>query len=279
MKQLVQAELFKLRKRPMTWILGGLAAALIAAVYALLVLAVQAADAAGNASTEFRASLAFVNTVTFGDSLACRIASLMAVILVGVSTGSEYRWRTVVTTSAWTGDPRRVLFARAAAHGLVALCWLALAYGAVIASSFMANAARGSLTANEVGGWVLADAALAWIRSAPVVLAYVALATCVATWSRSAAAGVAIPLAILFLEPLGAGVLREGGGLLQTVAGFTLSGNADALLAADGPVQGSQYGLPSGLPSAWRGAAALLLFSAMTAWLALRFVAHRDVTE
>ena len=97
-------------------------------------------------------------------------------------------------------------------------------------------------------------------------------------WTRSAAAAIAIPLGVLLLEPLGAAGLAAIGGIADLAANFTLSHNIDALLAANGSIHGVDEDL-SGYPPAWRGGAFLLLFSAITAWLAARTLQRRDMDE
>lgn len=276
MKAATSAELFKLSRRRMTWILLGLVVVLVAAMTALLFLA--AASGEGGDRADLQASLDFRNVVTFGDSTVFRAVALLAIILAGTTTSAEFHWRTVITLCIWGGNRRRLLAGRFAALGVCVAAGLVAGYVTLVGSSVAGNAARGTLVPGDVGLWVVGEALLAASRAWLLVMVYVVLAATIAILTRSTAAAVAIPLVVFLLEPFGAAAFHALGGPLDVAAEFTLTRNIDAVLAADGPVRGAEVEAGE-YPSAIRGAAFLVTFSAITAWIAVRAFDRRDIEQ
>lgn len=279
MKALVAVEAFKLRKRPMAWILLVFGPLLVVLVY-LMLLAISVASRAAvdaRSAAEFRAALDFRNVAAFADGLVFRTSAIAAIILAGVSTSSEYRWRTAAMSAARTGERGRTMGARLTVYAAFAILSVALGFAAAALSSWAINAPRGTLDTSEIAGLapsVLVAAAGDWL----LVMVYIALATAIAAWSRSAACAVGLPLVTLLLEPLGASLLGAANGPIAAIAHFTLSQNIDAVLAANGAMKGSPISTPEGLPSAWQGALFLLTFAAMSALAAIA-ATRRDLQD
>jgi hypothetical protein len=276
MSGLIAAEWLKTRRRRMTWILFALLPIVVAVLYVMLFVAAAAAPPEDAADWDARLSLR--NVVTFGDAMLYRLAALFCIILAGSMTASEFGWRTIVTFATWTGDRRRLLIAKLAVTGMLGGVLVISGWLVVVASVVIGGLARDTLRASDAGPWLapglLGGVAVTWVAA----MVYAVIAAALATWTRSAAAAIAVPLGVLLLEPLGAASLVALGGVAEDMANLTLSFNIDALLAANGRVQGLDEDF-SGYPPAWRGALFLLTFATMTAWLTLRTLARRDVRE
>jgi hypothetical protein len=193
-------------------------------------------------------------------------------------TANEFGWRTILTFTTWTGDRRSLLTGKLAVTGAVALAFAAVAWITVIGAVVAGSAARGTLTADAATPGLAAELLRAIAITWAAAMVYAIIAGALAIWTRSAAGAIAVPLGILLLEPLGAAGLAALGGVAELAANFTLSHNIDALLAANGPIDGADEDL-SGYPPAWRGALFLALFVAVTVLLTLRTLVRRDIRE
>jgi ABC-type transport system involved in multi-copper enzyme maturation permease subunit len=279
MKGMIAAELFKIRRRRMAWILLAVLPLIVAVVYTLFFTSLAAdGSAAEDGRHNLEASLAFRNVVTFGDATVFRIVAILAVILGGTTTAAEFGWRTIVTLTAWSGDRRRLVLAKLAALGVCVGVALCVGYAALFAACAVGNAARGTFEAGDIRGELILDAALAAGRGWLLVMVYAVLAVTIATLTRSSAAAVAIPLVVLLIEPFGVAALDALGGPASVAREFTLSRNIDGLLASDGAVAGTNETL-AGYPSALRAASFLLVFAMMTAWAGIAAFNRRDIRQ
>jgi ABC-type transport system involved in multi-copper enzyme maturation permease subunit len=273
----IASEWLKVRHRRLTWILLALVPVVLGALYALLFFGVATASQSED-SAQWEARLSLENVVTFGDAMVYRLVALFCIVLAGSVTANEFGWRTILTVTTWSGDRRSLLAGKLAVTASVALGFIALAWATVLLATVSGNALRGTLGGDGLTVALGVDLAAAILVTWGAAVVYAVVAVALGIWTRSAAAAIAIPLGVLLLEPLGAAGLAAIGGIADLAANFTLSHNIDALLAANGSIHGVDEDL-SGYPPAWRGGAFLLLFSAITAWLAARTLQRRDMDE
>ncbi len=279
MTGMISADLFKLRRRRMTWILLALLPLVVAIVYTLFFVSLGAkGSAAEDGQRNLEASLAFNNVVSFGDATVFRIVAIVAVIFAGATTAAEFGWRTIVTLAAWSGDRRRLVLARLAALGVFVGLALCVGYVSLFAACAVGNAARGTFEPGDVHAGLFLDGALAASRAWLLVMVYAVLAVTVATLTRSSAAAVAIPLVVLLIEPFGVAALDALGGPASMATEFTLSRNVDGVLASDGAVAGTGESL-AGYPPALRAASFLLLFVVLTGWAGIAAFSRRDLSQ
>ncbi|GAB4328283.1 MAG: hypothetical protein Kow0010_12150 [Dehalococcoidia bacterium] len=278
MNALIAAELFKLRRRRMTWILAATVVVLCGAVYALLFATVAASSSAPGDETisDLERALAFDNVITFGDAIAFRVATMMTIILAGTMAAGEFGWRTVLTGVTRAGDRRRLVLAKVAALAIAAAAAIALAFGAIVATDLAGNIAR--TESAHASATFPAHLALAVGRGWLLAVVYVALTVAIAFATRSTAAAIAVPLGILLLEPFGAAALGAIGGPIASLRHLTLSYNVDGVLAANGPVRGTSESL-DGYPPEWRSAALLMGLIAILVVATVRSFVRRDLTE
>ncbi len=276
MRALLTVELFKLRKRRMTWVVCALVPGLIVVVYALLlaVAGAPAEDVGEQGLREYRAALDVNNLAAFGDALVFRCSAIAVIILAGVGTASEFRWRTVLSQATWTGERKRPMLARLLACLACAAVLVAIGFLATVLCGICAAAVRGELEVDAHGSLATAVAAAA-LRDVLLVSLFAVFATTLAALTRSATTAVGVSLVVLLLEPIGAALLQSAGGGAAEAARFTLSQNIDAVLSANGPMRGGPA-LPQHLPSPWQGTAFLVFFTAITGWLAIAST-RRDI--
>lgn len=278
MSRLIGAEIFKIRRRPMIWILALLTAGIIGFVYfSLLLVAVTAENNPEMAGTgDFDEILSLENTVAFGYDITHQIVSIMAVILVASAVATEYAWRTIITMTTWTGDRLRVIGAKLIALGIFIAGGILLGYLAAAGSSTIAGLVRGPLSTEGIGAGFIVDILTGAARTWLGVAIYAALAAALATLSRSTAVGIAVTLAVFFLEPIGAPILDLLPGGLDRLQALLLSQNVDGLLAANGTAEGA--GGQGGLPSAVQAGFMLLLYSAGLVLVTVYTFVRRDIT-
>lgn len=278
MRNLIAAEWLKVRKRKLPWILAVSLVAIIVLLYGTLLLAASTATADQSFARELNNNLRVVNTVRFGDGIVYRVVALLSLILTATIVANEYHWRTVVTRVTWTGERVRPFLATMMVVGALSAAGLVLGHAVVALAAIGGEAARGTFEGSDLGLWLVTDSGLAALRSVPGVAVFVAGAATAALLTRSTAVGVCVPLAVLFLEPLGAAILTVSDGT-EWLSRLLLSQNVDALLAANGAVRGSTEDLPEGLPSAWQGALSLVLYAAVALAVGVRVLARREMPE
>lgn len=278
MRGLIAAEWLKIRKRRLPWILAACVVGIIGLLYTVLLVALSSASTDSSLGQELDASLRLRNVVTFGDGIIYRSVALLSLVLAAVVAANEYHWRTVVLRTAWTGERLRPMGASLVLVATLSVGGLVLGYLTTIVSFLVIGAFRGTLAAGDLGPWLLIDSGLGIARTAPPVLLFVIAATAIASLTKSSAAGIALPLAVLLLEPLGTAILSSVSAL-DPVKPLLLSRNVDALLAANGAVAGAEDELPAGLSSAWLAGGLLLAYAAALGALTARVVARREVTD
>jgi ABC-2 type transport system permease protein len=196
--RLVAAEWLKLTRRPLTRILLALFLALLVlqlAVYATVVAMharglTQLGPGFGRAElAEYRLRATFPGLLGAVFAHLNGLGGIFAVIFAGAAMGSEFDWGTLRTQLARTPDRVAFLVAK------LTTIMLVLAAGAVatLAVGLVAGAAIGAAT----GGPMLPDVAtlagipFAVVRALFVLLPYVLVAVCFATFRRSLLFGVA----------------------------------------------------------------------------------------
>jgi ABC-2 type transport system permease protein len=162
----VGAELYKLRKRPATWLLAGLFALVIvvfndvASSIALQTVSATDPDRAG-----FRDLTLFENLSTSALSVVAMLGGPIVLILGALISGSEYGWTTFKTILT-QGPSRLTIFGSKVVSlavlvaGFVILGWMASAAGSLVVSVFestpVAMPSLGSLVGGLGAGWFVA---------------------------------------------------------------------------------------------------------------------------
>lgn len=279
MSALVVAEVFKLTRRRLTWVLAVFAVGLPLLVYLGLLLALSQAEngLSPQQIADLENTLTLKNVVPFGYGLIWQIIALLGIILTSSAIGTEFGWRTVVTITAWNGDRVRLILAKLLVLAGMAAIGVALGFLAAVAGSILASTARDIWNWGDVSGRLPLDALAGGLRTWFVVLVYVLLAAALTMGGRNTTMGIAVGLATLFFEGLTVNILRLLGDDFKLIRGFLLSHNVNAVLAANGQAQGADPAAPT--ISAWRGALVLTLYSLAFTAITLATFQRRDLTE
>lgn len=280
MSRLLRAEIFKLSRRPMFWILVALIAAVVMFVYFsfLLVLETASAELDPEELADFEEFIALPSTTTFGYSIAFQMAAIMSTILVASAITTEFGWRTVITLVAWTGDRLRIISAKLIIVALAALAFVLVGFIASVSGSFSTNLVHGSLSLSVLGGDYLGDAVLGAMRTWLAVIVYASVAAVIAILTRSTAAAIAITLALLFLEPLGVVILDLLPDPLPRLQDLLISSNASALMTENGSLQGlPDESTVDDQINPWQATAFLVTLSVASLFVTVCVFLRRDI--
>jgi ABC-2 type transport system permease protein len=281
MTGLLRAEGFKLIRRRMTWIMAILTGGLCLMIYLLIWVALASSDAAqmdAQAVADLERTIALDNVPAFGGNVVWQLAGIMAIILIASSIGQEYSWRTILTLATWTGDRTKIIAAKLIVATLLTLGYVVIGFLASTLGSLIVEGIRGDL-GGETSNGLFVDIVLAAVRVAYALLPYVFLAGTLTLIGRSVALGIAVGVAMLFLEGLVPTVMNLLGDTFSWLKHVTMNWNVQGILAANGYVEGTGSPPDPELPSAWQAAAVLLLYIAAYVATMLLVINRRDITE
>jgi ABC-type transport system involved in multi-copper enzyme maturation permease subunit len=240
LRHLIWAEWLKLTRRPLTRAVLGLSLAFLAlqSIGYMLIVTLhslglsQVSPAFGPEQLEeYRRRAVFPGMIGAAFGHINGLGGLLAVVLAGAAMGSEYEWGTLRLQLARTPDRRRYLAAKVITLGLLVVAGtvVTVAFGVVLGS--LLGRIMGSATTPDAAS--LAALPLAVVRALYVLLPYVLLAVCLATFRRSLLFGVAGGLVYLALEAgFGAvAIFSALGEPWRTLYGLTIGQNINALTA------------------------------------------------
>ncbi|MGN6758992.1 MAG: ABC transporter permease, partial [Thermomicrobiales bacterium] len=258
MRSLVQMELLKLVKRPMTWILlilllGGIGFGNLVAFLNLRTVSPEVHDS-------ILANLTLPGTLTRATEFIYFFGSIMLAILAASAIGNEYGWGTLRPMLA-TGVPRtRFLTAKLVALAIVAVAFdvLPLIMNAILAVPVALLTNAHIFTGTFDSAWVGHLLALVG-RTYLMILVTILIAFLCGLLGRSQAAGIGAALGLLIGEQI-VGQLLRGLNLhwATTLVNIFPNRNSQSLLASNvfGPVDRN---------GEWRGQWHTLITSAIFA--------------
>jgi ABC-type transport system involved in multi-copper enzyme maturation permease subunit len=279
---LLRAEWFRLARRRMTLLLAGLLVGLCVFVYVALALAITGSDATDTdeQTIEDLKGLVDVKSVpAFSDDVVWQLVSVMGIILISSTIGSEFSWRTVITNVAWTGDRTRFLLSKFAVVSLLSVAGVVLGFIACFLASLSIDALRGTLASGDISAGLFGDIALAGARVWLGTLVYISLAATLTMLGRNTALGIAVGLAVLFLEGLAVPILDLLGDSFAWTKDILMNWNVQGILAANGFVPGVTSAPDPDLPGPWQAAAVLTLYILAYAAATILIFRRRDITE
>lgn len=269
------AEAIKIRKRPATWVLGGiLVSALVLLGYVASYVALQqiGGDPRNAQDAEiFRRLLLPENVVPVALGIIAGLGGAIALILGAIAAGSEYGWNTLKTIL--TQRPGRLTVLGGKVGGLAVL--LAVFVAACFAAAFASSLVVARLTDAAIhlpGAWeVVRGFGAAWL----ILGAWTAIGFALAVLFRGTALAVGLGLVYgLVIENLIAGFSNIVG-WLETVNKALPGTNASALTGSFGS------GLPGGegisSVDATQGALVLATYVVGAVALAALALRRRDV--
>lgn len=279
MIDMVRAELFKLRKRKMTWIL----LIILVAFFCLIFFATYGitsgpSDIMPGASVDgIRTSLQFPDAFNMIFSTAGSIGTLLLIILVASSIGSEYSWGSIRQVLARKGIRYHFVISKLISFIIVATIGLLISVIvgfilALITSNLLGSINWDFMTASYVGGlfemfgWTLFS-----------LLPYILLTTFFAFLGRSAIAGIGGGLGFYFIEAIAVGLFGLAGGWLAKIPDYLIGPNVDALMPSSLFAQGA-FASADTMTSTLHAALVLATYCVVFLVLSLYMFKKRDIT-
>jgi ABC-2 type transport system permease protein len=228
------AELYKLRKRMMTWTVAVILCALVVLLYMILwTTSVRVATfGEDNRFTGFdlRAALYSHWAPAYALQVVGGFGAILAMILAAGSVGSEYAWGTVrLVATAASGRARIIASKLIVVYALVAVGVL-LAIVTAVVCGYIIALYYGQASFGVQGLAFVRNEAADYGRTMFVLAPYIALAFSVAVIGRSTLAGVGTGLGVAFIEPLIDGLMRSAGSPWQSVPKYLLNTNRQIVL-------------------------------------------------
>lgn len=258
---LLHGELFKLVHRRMARVLVLLVAGGPVVAYLLL----SALPEGGGTDVD---NLRLAHVPAGGMFVVYQVAMVAAVAMAASSIGSEFSSGTIRTLLPRSAG--RSAFLTAKAGSLVVFVVVIVITGllAVLAGSALATLLRG--LDGSVGAGFAGDALLSVLKVVLAVLPYCSLALLVALWTRSTAAGIAVPIVFFYVEVL-LTPLFTSTDVLSWLPDALIYTNITALLGVHAIVSATA------VPAAGQAAAVLAAWAAGLVALALGRFLSRDV--
>jgi len=259
---LLRFELFKLTHRMMPRVLLLLTATAPVAAYVLL-------GATAKEGTSELNDLRIVHVYDNGMFIVYQLGMIVTVTLAASTIATEFGWGTIRTVLPRTAGRSAFLTAK--------FIWLSIFVAVAVVLGFVA-ALVGSALVTEMrnldsglGPRFVGHSLESVLRTAYVVVPYAALAFVVALWSRSSAAGIAIPIIVFYSEVL-LTPLFTSTGALDWVPHALIYNNITALLNSNTILSKED------LPGRWQAAAVLAAYMMAFVSLAYGRFLTRDVT-
>jgi len=283
----IRAELFKVVRRRMTYILLLSLAALVLLFYVLLWYRIYEGPRRprGHSLSEWlslKETMAFASVVPYGLGLERFFATVICVIFAGTMMGNEYDWRTVAAVTARGVRRWHFLLAKL----VISLLFVVVAVTATFLVEMAASAWFShvyDLPYGEFGLHRFVTAAESLGRTMFVVVPFVFLALVCATVWRSAGQAVGAALGVYFTESIFTGLLTTAQGWISHVPEALMNINGDSVMQANGVPPaggpGGQFLFGAGDAPLWRATLVLATWIAgLTAFAFWRF-RRRDIGE
>lgn len=244
MLKLIGIELFKIRKRRMTWILLAVLIAwfCITTVGGYSAIAIDPADMPAEefeeeweSLEEFEASRAafqFPHAFPHIFSIAQGIGTILLIILVASMVGNEYRWGTVGQMLTRRGARFYYLGAKLLALIIVAVIGLVFSLIVwVILISITSSLLAGSINWDFISASFVWEVVLMFGHTIFGLLPLMLLAAMLAIIGRSALAGIAGGLVYYWVGGIASEILSQGSGWSGRIPEYLISHNVYAIMS------------------------------------------------
>ena len=279
MDQLLAMELFKIRKRMMTWILFAVLGAFMILYVVLSYLSVTSLHSGlpDNAYNALVKALQFPIAATLVLSVIQGVGVILIVILSASIIGNEYGWGTVTQIIGRTG--RRPDYVRSKIFAIIVVTLLLVLFGLALGwlvTMFTTYKLTGHLSFSFFDLSFAGKLLKMFLWTAFTIVVYGLMAVLFATLARSVVAGIGATLGYyLIIENILIGVLNSSRGWTHRIPDYIIGHNASSLLQTgiEGPF-GGQNAPPSGI----HATIVLLAYSAVFIALILRLFRRQDLT-
>lgn len=205
-----------------------------------------------------------------GMLIVYQVGVITTIVLAASSVASEFSSGTIRTLLPRTAGRSSFLTAKLIALGLFVVAAVILGFLAVLVGSALVTEFKdldGSLGDNFVGRLLGS-----MVKAGYVIIPYGAMAFFVAVWSRSSAAGIAVPIVFFYAEVLLTPAFTSIGSLDWLPNALIYSANISSLLDSDAVLSKQE------LPGHGQAASVLAAYSMAFITLAYARFLTRDVT-
>lgn len=287
MTRLIGAELFKLRKRNMTWILLAVLVGILVLINFLLLAISKVNFPTGSQAPRMGAIqnlLGLPVALPLTISLLSSFGSVLAVILMASSMGSEYNWRTIRTAVISSESRFKLLGAKLMSAAILILIGMVIGLAAGFLVSIITTAIGGyKFDFSFATGTYLWDQFLQFWRTFYTLLPYILLGFMFSIVGRSTMPGIALGIGVIFLEGVITAFMTLAGGWIANIPGYLIADNVRAINSLNSLPKGFGAGMGFGggsgnLPSVPHATIILAIYSAAFLIIAFYLFRKRDVT-
>jgi ABC-2 type transport system permease protein len=290
MTRLIKAEIFKLRKRSMTYILLAILVGFIILVISISQVTVlnspttTTIDNNGVSSTTVvpvvAANVHFLpDIITAVMSILGSIGMILAVVLVANGMGSEYSWNTIRPYLLCSESRLKMFTAKLVTAAIFIVAGMIIGLLVTISLGALFTAIRGfSWDLNSGTASFIGRELLTFTRTLYVMLPYILLAFLFTVLGRSTAAGIGFGIGASVLESIITGLLMMTHGWLAKIPEYLLSPNVQAINALSQSSMRITMSSNTHTPSALHAFIVLAVYC--VAFIAISFTVFRkrDVT-
>jgi ABC-type transport system involved in multi-copper enzyme maturation permease subunit len=275
MMHVLDSELFRLWKRPQTWIMPLLASGFILLYYGIGYIVYRSSSA--TEQLDIRQSVQQLSSIFENGMQIWRIVALVMIVVASSSLiGSEHGWNTLRPLVARASSRADLLWAK---WIVVALFSVFMVAAGVMVSLLAATTVTLFMEGNvQLPVAVWDDMLLGLLRWTVATLPYAAIAFVAALVTRSNAAGIAIGLGLNFAELLIMGLLVELINRFETVVEYGINWNVQQLVNITTEDGGTVMD-PVSTGQVWKSAGILLLYCAIAIIISFRVFTRRDITS
>ena len=221
MMNLLNSEIFRTVKRPVTWTTLLILVAIIAAFYTIVYFASSdPATASELRPSEFRNN---------GFAIGSGIASVLVIVMASLLMGSEYGWGTIRALVSRSSGRVPLIVAKLIVVAGYTLITLVITAIASVSLAFLFGSLAGNDTTMTGADWVNVLEAVG--RGMLSLGVYAVIALVITILTRSTAAGIAGTLALSFLETVVWTLLGAAADTLETIGEYFIAYNVGGLTA------------------------------------------------
>ena len=283
MLRLIGAELFKLRKRKITWILLAVLIGVIILINFLL-LAIAEVNFPSEPHGRMQNLLGLPVTFPLTLSILSSFGSVLAVVFLASSMGSEFNWRTIRVAVVSSESRFKLLGAKLISAAIFILIGMVLG---LVTGLFI------SIVTTFIGGYkfdfsfasnsYLWEQFLQFWRTFYILIPYMLLGFMFSIVGRSAMPGISLGIGIIFLESVLTAFMTLAGGWIANIPDYLIAANVRTINSLSALPQNFQTGPGFGgmsvdLPNVLHATITLAIYSGVFMVIAFYTFGKRDVT-
>ncbi len=274
MMDALQSELFRLRRRPQSWIMPILAVGFVGIFYTIIALLYHVGTETNR--TDMQSSARIGGIFDNGMQVWGFFGAILTVIVASSLIGSEYGWNTLRPLLARASSRTDLLSAKWVVVGLYTVMMVVVG---VIGSIVLAAVASLMVDVSvRLPVEYLGDFTLGTVRWVGATLPYAVIAFSVALLTRSNAAGIAVGIGLSFVEPLVFGLMSFVSDTFSTMQEYGIAWNVQQLASVSVDPE-SGFMEPVAASHVWQSTGILTVY--IVAAIVVSYVAfnRRDITS